>query len=646
MYRVTFSRPGAALPYEIAYWRGAGFHALAELVPLGGTLEVLPGNLSGSGHLTLNRVPDRGGQRLRPGDWVRVYLGDAAAAVYLGEVASAPWEEGQGDVQLTPLKDRVAKAAWRGDLAPDGKTVLPFRAKFRPYLQGVLARAVLPPGVTVGEIPEVNATLQALTLFEQVGDTLAAALPALSGGTWGVNAAAQVKVHQLTDALTHRFTREVSDRPAAKVGDYANCVRFEYARPDATRAFFELRLPLEIALFGEAWAEETLPASVTTTQTNPYAGTLQGVQLTLGTTQAPGWTTPQYLNQPATSPVWAGKLADGVNTSLAWGTARQLRQLGEEAVTVLVSSGITTPYITRPLPGLALETVKGGVVSSVYVSPNDDRYPGWVALASNSGTFTLRYTAASVTAFRNATGRLPEGFDIRFSGENVQVELTAAPTADPVRTVRLTAPVALVPGTASYPRYAPTITPLTVQPGASMTFPISYQWRSGDTVNTNAAVTGVTAVLNTTPATMQPLTRLVDDPDTGRRRWALPADFQLSGLQLAGDPAQIGWIGINLTDEAGLAAYAYGLLRWRTDVVRSWVGRYPDLRPLEVSGMARFDTPQGDTDLQVTRGVYDLTSLRSSIEAGTPQALDDAEALGNAFLSVERTLRKPGGTNG
>ena len=142
------------------------------------------------------------------------------------------------------------------------------------------------------------------------------------------------------------------------------------------------------------------------------------------------------------------------------------------------------------------------------------------------------------------------------------------------------------------------------------------------------------------------LERADDDADTGRRVWTLPGDARANGMMVAGDLRQIGWIGLNVTDEAGLLAYAVGRLLPLLTPVRSWVGRYPDLRRLTVAGVARFDDEGGDLDLNVTRGRYDLTNGRSVIEAGTPQAYDDIAAVEQAFAAIERVQRlstTPGG---
>ena len=308
-YYVTFSRAGAAWPYARANQRAAGEYKSGELAALGGNLEILPGNLCGSGNLKLSAVPERNGSRMAPGDWVRVFLSDSDVPIYLGEVGQEPWEEGKGEVKLLSLKDRVASAAWRSDVDTDGTTVLPLKARFKAYLQAVLARAVLPPGITVGSIADVNAVLGALTLFELVGDALQAALPAAAGATWGVNALGEIVVHQLTDTLTHRFPRTRSDRPPGTRDGYKNCARFEYARPDGVRAFFEYKAALEVAAFGEAWLPESLPASVTTTQNNPYSGTSVDLNVLLDHPDNPTLIANVHGLQTALTPSWTGHLA-------------------------------------------------------------------------------------------------------------------------------------------------------------------------------------------------------------------------------------------------------------------------------------------------------------------------------------------------
>ncbi|WP_161883843.1 hypothetical protein [Deinococcus alpinitundrae] len=660
-YYVTFSRAGAAWPYRTAYQRAAGEYKPGELAVLGGNLEILPGNLCGSGNLKLSAVPERGSSRMAPGDWVRVHLSDSDVPIYLGEVGQEPWEIGGGEVKLLSLKDRVGDAAWHSDVAADGTTVLPLKDRFKPYLQAVLARAVLPPGITVGSIADVNAVLNALTLFETVGDSFAAALPAAAGATWGVNPLAEIVVHQLTDTLTHRFPRTRSDRPPGTHDGYKNCVRFEYARPDSVRAFFEYKATLEIAVFGEAWLPESLPASVTTTQNNPYAGTSVDINIPVIHPDEPTFNLNLHTTNTALTPNWTGHLGDGLGIgpgtlAVNQGAGLQLTQNQQETVriTQTASTGskgnIEGVVSYTPSGGTAkvidLEyQIDGGAWTTIPYVPNSVRQ-----FNLTGSTALLRYVQADVDAYITATGHRPVAFDfaVQLPGPSLKVYLPAVSATSSTGGLPAMGQVLATAGTASAG-----ITPYQVRPlSAPMTvrvgLPGVYVWRAGDTVTTDVNVTGVVLKDLTTAVT---LTRKddVDGPDpahpeVGRRRiWATPQDITASQVIVTGDPNQIRWVGAAIADQAALIAYAYGLLRYKMQPVRSWVGKYKTLRRLEVSGIARFDTAHGDVDLDVTRGVYDLDTLTVSIEAGTPQPLDDTEALDLGFQSVERILRTPGG---
>jgi len=662
-YYVTFSRAGAAWPYARAYQRAAGEYKPDELAGLGGNLEILPGNLCGSGNLKLSAVPERNGSRMAPGDWVRVFLSDSDVPIYLGEVGQEPWEEGKGEVKLLSLKDRVASAAWRSDVDADGVTVLPLKARFKPYLQAVLARAVLPPGVTVGSIADVNAVLGALTLFELVGDAMQAALPAAAGATWGVNALGEIVVHQLTDTLTHRFPRTRSDRPPGTREGYKNCVRFEYARPDAVRAFFEYKATLEIAVFGEAWLSESLPASVTTTQNNPYAGTTVDLNVLLDHPDNPALIANVHGLQTALTPNWTGHLADGLSLSPAvlQGAAYQPITSQGEAGSVAAATGTAFAYsvlLNGGPSGLSIEyRLNGGSWTTAAAAFGGSGGATPTFSASSAQTVEWHYLQdAAYYSYVTANGHQPPGFDVFFGGATLpadllrlKISLPGVSAAQSTFRTLFPARIGTLPSGLDYA--VATIAPFAVN-RTRVGLPGVYIWRAGDLVTTDVNVTAVTLAnpTLTTPVTINLIRKDdVDGPDPahpeiGRRRiWSTPQDITASEMVVTGPPASVGWIGAAIADQDALIAYAYGLLRYKMQPVRSWVGKYKTLRRLEVSGIARFDTANGDVDLDVTRGVYDLDALTVSIEAGTPQPLDDTEALDLGFQSVERILRTPGG---
>lgn len=643
-YYVTFSCAGAAWPYVRAVQRGAGEYRPGELACLGGQLELLPGNLCGAGSLKLSAVPERGGSRMAPGDWVRVYLSDSDVPIYLGEVGQEPWEIGGGEVKLLSLKDRMAAAAWRSDVDADGLTVLPLKDRFRPYLQAVLARAVLPPGITVGSIADVNATLKALTLFELVGDAFAAALPAAAGATWGVNALGEIVVHQLTDTLTHRFPRTRSDRPPGTRDGYRNCARFEYARPDGVRAFFEYKATLEVAAFGEAWLPESLPASVTTTQNNPYAGTTVDLNVLLDHPDNPTLIANVHGLQTTLTPSWTGHLADGLSLDPAvlQGPGYQPITNQGEAGNIAVATGTAFSYT------VLLDNAPAGLSIEYRVGSGS-----WTTLTSSKtfagdSTQTAEWHYVQDSAYSSYAaahgGLQPPGFNVFVAADpanyaRLTVNLPGVSVAQPsFRTLFKARPVPTDPP-GSYQQFI--IAPFNVT-RTRVGLPGVYVWRAGDTVTTDANVTAVVLQDPTTGAEVNVTLIRKDDVD-GRRVWSTPQDITASTIVVTGPPASVGWIGAAIADQGALIAYAYGLLRYKMQPVRSWVGKYKTLRCLEVSGIARFDTARGDVDLDVTRGVYDLDTLTASIEAGTPQPLDDTEALDLGFQSVERILRTPGG---
>lgn len=654
-YWVTFSRPGAALPFASVFQRAGGLYGEGEIAPLGGKLEVLPGGFSGTGSLTLSGIPRSPGQRLAPRDWVRVYLADGNPdPIYLGEVTNEPRiKDRQVALALAGLKERVGRARWKSDVGPDG-AVLPWEARFRPYFQGVLARAVLPPGVTVGELPDLDVTLRARTLSELVADAFGQGLAATQGGTWGVDARARVGVHVLTDDLAHRFPRLDSDRPPGETGEYANCIRFGYTKPSGAPAFFEYKYTPDVLLLGESWLMDTLPSSVTTTLVNPYAGEAETVTLGLRHPDGPNLVALQTAQHPAYTPTWAGRLVDGLNldTTALYGETLPLLAVGQETIT-LPAGSMGDQYslnVTGATAGVkVVATVNGALAPVQPATPTGGAFvhttTGQTYLFPGNATVQVSYDTADYNARLNAGQGHPHGFGL----------LTDAPVPDgpairgTVASAAVPAVRGVVPGqlvaTPQGHRYTqrPWQAPTSVRVG----FLIVRKWHAGDTVTTGASVTAVEAVdLSVSPPATVALTRQDDDPDTGRRVWALPHAAKLSDLILTGSVADMGWIGVNLSDEAGLLAYAIGRLQPLLSPVRSWVGRYPDLRRLEVSGVAGFDDEDGETVLQVTRGVYDLTAGRSFIEAGTPQALNGTQALRRAFEGIERVQRlqnRPGG---
>ena len=332
-------------------------------------------------------------------------------------------------------------------------------------------------------------------------------------------------------------------------------------------------------------------------------------------------------------------------------TYQPITNQGEGGNIEAVSGGATFGYSVLLLngpSGLSIEyrSGGGGWTTATYTfgagGGNSPMFSG-----TSAQTLEWRYLQDSAYSSYLAAhgGSQPPGFNVLLTAvltadyARLTVNLPGVSVAQPsFRTLFKARPVPTDPP-GSYQQFM--IAPFNVN-RTRVGLPGVYIWRAGDTVTTDSNVTAVTLAnpTLTTPVTIT-LTRK-DDVD-GRRIWATPQDITASEMVIAGPPASIGWVGAAIADQGALVAYAYGLLRYKMQPVRSWVGKYKTLRRLEVSGIARFDTANGDVDLDVTRGVYDLDTLTASIEAGTPQPLDDTEALDLGFQSVERILRTPGG---
>ncbi|GAA5514764.1 hypothetical protein Dcar01_03525 [Deinococcus carri] len=648
---ITISRPGA-LPHATYRAKTRYRDGQVAFLPAGSTFEILRGNLCGAGTLRFSAPPD-----FAPRDWVRVYLagdlclpGDPADNPrYLGEAVNEPWEAGEGDITCQALTDRIRKAAWHGDLV--GGVVQPLEDFLRPYLLAVLARCGLGP-VAVGDVPDYRARFRSVNPFELLGDTLDALLPALPGGVAGVDARARLQVVPDSDTVMVRFPRSRSERPPGRVDNYANCVRFKYTKPSGEEAVFEQRLTLEVAVYRqEAWAVESLPASVTTTQLNPYAG--QSVRVGSAMTypgENAGLSVYRETRLDAMNPAWTGHLGDGIawDTAVLSGAELQLRAAGQEAYTF--RTRVQAQLTTSPIPAeLRLQLVAQDGTTTIYSNTTPGAATWTHTMLGASAGIMLRYHPDDLQAYRAAHGAYPTGFDLRaippgYSGSTPTTEdrfvmVRAAAAAVEPTNVQFVENEYIVPADAYNLRLA---APAMLLPqSASLHLPLYYQWRSGDQVVTDAHVTGVSVYDSLTTARAT-LTRAEDDPETGRRVWTLPADVRVDGVTVSGDPAQIGWVGLRLTDEAGLASYAHGLLRNRTQPARVWTGTIRNLDPLDVGGQARFDTPGGDMELDVQKATYHLGERQKTVECGTPWPRDDADALAGAIERVERDVRRAG----
>lgn len=646
---ITLSRPGG-LPHTTL--RTKTRYRSGEVAPIaeGTSFEILRGDVCGAGTLKVSGPPDYQLQ-----DWVRVYLpGDVCNPgqpdddpSYLGEVTNEPWEAGVGSLTLKPLIERVRKAAWRGPVV--GGVVQPLKATLRPYLLDVLARAALGP-VTVGDVADVPVGFYSTNPFELLATTLDSVLPALPGGVIGVDARARLQVRAADDVVMHRFARTRSKREPGRVDGYANCVQFKYTRPSGSEATFALRLTLEVAHYGqEAWTQESLPASVTTTLTNPYAALPVRVYsyLTYSGDNA-GLTVGRDVSLMAMAPTWAGHLGDGVawNTGVRSGSTLQLRATGQDAYTfrTVVSLPLTFgPLLAElrlqvELPGNPTQTI-GARDGTAAGQPGD---PGWTyEPAGLPAGAVVRYHPTDLLAYRAVHGVYPQGFDLSVrasDGGSLRIVRGAAPIMDPTRVVMAENDYVVPASGAAQLVPAP---PMQLPMAADLHLPTYYQWRAGDQVTTDAHVTAVT-IYDSETRQQFVLARADDDPDTGRRVWTLPGDARADGMMVSGDLRQIGWVGLRVTDETGLAVYAYGLLRNRVQPARSWRGVIRTAGRIHVGGRARFDTPGGDVELDEQKATYNAAEKAWVVECGTPWPSDDDQALAEQIQRVERAVVKAG----
>ena len=110
-----------------------------------------------------------------------------------------------------------------------------------------------------------------------------------------------------------------------------------------------------------------------------------------------------------------------------------------------------------------------------------------------------------------------------------------------------------------------------------------------------------------------------------------------------GNPAKVGRVIARLTSTANLAAYAYGLLRYRVPVVRAWTGLVRTLKRVPCRGVALCEVAGGDVALDVQRCTYDTAAGTVKVEAGTPLASTDAAALVGKIENIQRVVRTLGG---
>jgi len=640
----TLSRTAALTPYLTVHARSTPY-APGEIAPLGGNFEHLRGDFCGAASLKLSAPPE-----FQAGDWVRVYLDDDPDndPTYLGEAEGEPWEAGAGELKCRPLSVTVGKAAWRGKAT----------AGFKDYLTAAF-NAANPKGITLGFVPDVVATLKSNTLFEEFGDTLTQALPVASA-TAGVNSHAVWSVYQYSSEVTHRFVLGEAQTPPGVSGDYANCVRFAYKRPDDVDTYFEGRVQSEVDVRGELWESAGLPTNVTTTAFNPYAGTSVDLNVLLDHPDNPTLIANVHGLQTALTPTWTGHLADGLglDPTVLQGPGYQPVTNQGEAGNIALATGAAFTYtvlLDNGPSGLSIEyRLNGGswtAASNAFGGSSAPMFSG-----NSAQTLEWRYLqdsaySAYLTAHSNVQ---PPGFNVFLSTgdladlSRLTVNLPGVSVAQPsFRTLFKARGVPTSPP-GSYLQFV--IAPFNVA-RTRVGLPGVYIWRAGDLVTTDVNVTGVTLAnpTLTTPVTIN-LTRKddVDGPDPahpeiGRRRiWSTPQDITASEVVVTGPPASVGWIGAAIADQSALIAYAYGLLRYRIEPVRQWTGLIRTLKRVPCRGVANFEVAGGDVGLDIQRCVYDLDKGTVTVEAGTPVARSDAAAVVGRIESLQRQIRTLG----
>lgn len=700
MYRAEFSQPGGA-PYLIVSVR-AGAYPPGEIAPLGGHFELLPGDICGAASVQLSAPPD-----LAPGDWLRLYLpGDAYDdPSYLGEITSEPWAVGSGAVECRPLSEVVAKCAWRCDVTTvNGQpTTVPLERSFRPFVQTVLSRCVLPPGITVGNVVDAAAVLRANTVFELLGDTLQAAMPAIEGGLWGVNARGQIVVVARASETTHRFVLGQSERPPGTRTTYANAVRFGYTLPDGSGATFEGRVPEEIALRGEQWDVTSLPASVTSGNTNPLDGQGGAVTLSQSRPDVAGYTRDITVTQPLFDGGWAGHLTDGVdvNGQLLLGPDVRLQNQAESLVQLngylptkravrltLRGRPASIPIQLRVLAG----NTPGPWHNGTQIAPPSASYvngaerfeftiTGDVAFNQTVGRTDIQYEPNAYAAYVRANGQGPPAMEIGsscdyyddFNGTgwgnnnpnyvlNINT-LAVTPQGQRLR-VYTKGPLRLftyyvnqqgasfiafagdakgdgnVGGAPGDTTRAGT---MTFDPRATLNLPGALHLKPGDLVLMSVASGGnVSNFRAVTDAGEVVLT--TQAAEGALAKFAVPAELRATAFKMDGNPQQLGRMLLRISNTAGLAAYAYGLLRYRSVPNREWTGSYAKLARVPSGGVAVFETTRGDVELDVQRVTYDLSggARPVTVAAGSPRAATDDQAVVDAIDSVRRDIRKAG----
>jgi len=648
----TFSRPGAA-PYLTTYARQSQY-AQGEIAPLGGTFEMLRGDFCGQATLKFSAAPP-----FLAGDWIRIYLpGDVEAnPSYLGEATGEPWEAGAGDIICRPLATTVGKSRWSGTI----------ELRFAEYLAYAISHCTLPPGVTIGAIPAELATLKANTTFELLSDTMQAAMPVVENGAWGVDTKARIGVYRPDDTLKHRFVLGEASTPPGGSNDYANCVRFPYTMPDGTtKAWFEIRVESEVAARGEVWEVTQVPASITDAAENPLEGLSAGVSIgaTIGGVDHPANTT-----LPVFDPMWADTFGSPIPPQWVFSAGAHFTPAtADESVTTLLIGSAASSSVLH----LAVTVDAHGQPLASILQVRSRSGPGWGSwqtptlesglLLMGYADVQLRYTPAHVAAYSPVSLQIDQGGYIQlydsdgnptsqtrgsWPSGSLPADIPARDASGQWTTVRVGLQPIETPTTPAVDSTtrveSATITPTNTN---VVTLPAPVLLQAGAAIlvrDTNATVgLGVTGVKLITATGDITLTGATAEGDM--TKWTFGgSDVQVWGFRVLGNPTNIGKIIARLTSTANLAAYGYGLLRYRIPPVRAWTGLIRELRRVPCSGLALFEVAGGDVELDVQRCTYDLTAGTVSVEAGTPLATTDAAALVGKIESIRREVRTLGG---
>lgn len=664
MYRIEIRAPSGAL--RARFEPIAGAYAPGETAPLRCEFEKLRGGACGT--LTLRLSAPLAFEKL---DHVLVWLGGDEQPRYRGEITSLPWFSGGGDVRARSLWERAAASRWKGA----------FEGRVRPFLAYAFSQATLPPGVTFDPAAVTNAlaVLKADTPHELLGDTVGKAASALEGGAFGVNGAGVFFLAAPSTAVTHRFVlgEWTMDNPD-DMSAYRNCVRFPYQDPSGAEKWYEFKIASEIAVFGEAWSETTVPTSVGVGFTSPLAGESAVVTLTQQLLAPAAFTVKRSLTLPIFTGAYAGPVTSGVPVNFALLLAGTLPSVAQAGARVTFRSGLPENFSGSPVTGfrfIVRGRRAGARLRYTATSTNGTMHTGFTSVTSYFGeeAHELYLPASGVTVQTLVLDVAPQDyqagdtFDVGSGGayrrgENwfnnpnpVEVTLDAAPAQD--ATQRKAVTVLCEPFAEAGVNNTPFAwlsdlgqgVTWTYEPAARVTLPGPLSVSSGDVVL--IAATSISKVELEHASGKITLSALADEDDL--KRFAVPAgtpSASVTAIDLTGNPATFGRMDVRVSSTGALEAYGVGLLRYVSQPVREYSGSYRVLAGVPEDGVAIFERPDGEVALDVQRVRYVIGASGGeapvTVYAGTPLASTDVDAVLGRILSVEREVRRPGAASG